>query len=378
MLKSIILSATVGVLFSACAQHEDIVQEKKAAMKVHEKFTLNDFLSDNEKLDSVVFNTLKNLDDTAIVAQLLMPAVGRYGDPETTIDFLVRKRMIGGLLLLNGTKEQCTSWVKKYNSITDTLLNLPFLYSADAEPTLFNRKISGTPLVKKANEIQSLSEVEEVAQIISSELNQIGINYNFSPVVDMSTNSTVGYRGFGKNPENIIPWSWAFIEKTQTMNIIATAKHFPGHGLVSGDTHKSLQVIDGQLQEIKNYPPLIDKGLLSIMIGHLAVKNNDVYDTKGLPATISKSIVTDLLITEMKFKGLIVTDAMNMGGVTTFPKAERRAIEAGCDIVLMPQNTAQAFEDMILKYRSDAQFKARVDESAAKVIRMKVCLGLLN
>ena len=115
-------------------------------------------------------------------------------------------------------------------------------------------------MVKKANEIDSISEVTSVANTISKDLNDIGINYNFSPVIDMSKNSTVGYRGFGKIP-NIIPWSDAFIQATQENNIIATAKHFPGHGLVSGDTHKSL-TIKGELKEISNYPPLIANGLL--------------------------------------------------------------------------------------------------------------------
>src|SRR5690606_27894035 len=116
---------------------------------------------------------------------------------------------------------------------------------------LVNRKITGSAPVKKANEIQSVEEIKSVAETISAELNAIGINYNFAPVVDMSANGTVGYRGFGADPKNIVPWSDAFVSVTQAHSIIATIKHFPGHGLVSGDTHKSLQVIDGALQNLK-------------------------------------------------------------------------------------------------------------------------------
>ena len=82
----------------------------------------------------------------------------------------------------------------------------------------------------------------------------------------MSPNTTVGFRSFGAVPANIIPWSDAFIQETQRNNIIATAKHFPGHGLVTGDTHKALQVIDGEMKEICNYPTLIANGVLSIMV----------------------------------------------------------------------------------------------------------------
>lgn len=380
MNKVFFLLFIVGISSSACSQPtppappktpETIIEYKK------DHFTLEDFLTENPFLESRVNEIYETLDDTARVAQVIMPAIGKYGDEESTITRLVSSRKIGGLLLLNGSKEQCIAWAKKFNEINVQKNNLPFLYSADAEPTLFNRKIPGTTIVKKASEIQSIDEVDKTAEIISGELQQIGINYNFSPVVDMSKNSTVGYRGFGKDPTNIVPWSARFIQKSQAMNIVATAKHFPGHGLVSGDTHKALQVIDGELQEVKNYPALIEDGVLSIMVGHLAVVNNPLYNTDGLPATISSNIVTNLLKDSLGFKGLIVTDAMNMGGVTNFKSAELRSIEAGCDITLMPQNTEKTFSEIYAKYRADKAFQKRIEESAKKVIRMKICLGLL-
>ena len=380
MIRTFVLLLLVGISTTACSQPtpspvpksaEDIIQYKK------DNFNLQDFLTENPHLEARVNEIYETLDDTARVAQVIMPAIGKYGDEESTITSLVSSRKIGGLLLLNGSKTQCIAWATKFNAINVSKNSLPFLYSADAEPTLFNRKIPGTNLVKKASEIQSIEEVEKTAEIISKELQEIGINYNFSPVVDMSKNSTVGYRGFGKDPTNIVPWSARFIQKSQEMNIVATAKHFPGHGLVSGDTHKALQVIDGELQEVKNYPELIQDGVLSIMVGHLAVMNNPTYNTDGLPATISSKIVTNLLKDSLQFKGLIVTDAMNMGGVTNFKSAELRSIEAGCDITLMPQNTDKTFDEIYKKFVTDEIFKKRLEESAKKVIRMKICLGLI-
>lgn len=382
MTKQILFAFSLGLAATACSQKTpaNSINSERATDELtykQDNFNLQDFLTDNPYLDKKVNDIYQIIDDTARVAQLLMPAIGKYGDEEFTISNLVATRKIGGLLLLNGSKDQCKLWVKKFNTINQEKNALPFLYSADAEPTLFNRKIPGTVLVKKANEISSLEEVNKTAEIISKELKEIGINYNFSPVVDMSKNSTVGYRGFGKEPANIIPWSSAFIKTSQNMNIVATAKHFPGHGLVSGDTHKALQVIDGELKEVATYPNLIEDGVLSIMIGHLAVINNSKYNTDGLPATISDKIVTNLLIDSLKFKGLIVTDAMNMGGVTNFKSAELRSIEAGCDIALMPQNTSKAFSELFEKYQSSVEFKKRVEVSAKKVIRMKICLGLI-
>jgi beta-N-acetylhexosaminidase len=307
-----------------------------------------------------------------------MPAVGRLGQKKETIDQHIKDRVIGGVLMLNGTKEEFTSWIKEFETSNKKRGNLPFLYSADAEPSLVNRKIIGSAPVKKANELISIEEVNSVAATISKDLNAIGINYNFSPVVDMSANQTVGFRSFGAKPENIIPWSNAFIQETQRNNILATAKHFPGHGLVSGDTHKELQVIDGPLKELQNYPFLIKNGVLSIMIAHIAVKNNSQFDTKGLPSTCSETIVKGLLRDSLGFKGLIVTDAMNMGGVVNVPNAATKAISAGCDIVLMPLDAKKTHSELLASYKTDKVFRAKVDAAAKRIIRIKLSLGLLN
>jgi beta-N-acetylhexosaminidase len=370
-------------LFQSCAQQSDVQEKNKSEHKkveqpeVKKEYTLGDFLKEDAQLDADVDRVFASLDDTAIVAQLIMPAVGRLGNTEPVIKDMIKKRIIGGVLMLNGTKEEFTNWIKGFEALNDSIGNLPFMYSADAEPSLVNRKITGSKTVKKANELKSIDEVKEVADIISKDLNEIGINYNFSPVVDMSPNKTVGFRSFGAVPANIIPWSDAFIQQTQSHNIVATAKHFPGHGLVTGDTHHSLQVIDGELKEIGNYPKLIENGVLSIMIAHIAVKNNPKYDTKGLPASTSETIVTKLLREEYGFKGLIVTDAMNMGGVASIPQCEVKAVNAGVDIVLMPVNSAKAHAQILDKYRKDPEFKMKVDAAAKRVIRMKIALGLL-
>jgi beta-N-acetylhexosaminidase len=381
MNKLTFTAAIFAIVLQSCAQ-----QPEKTEAKVSEKtlttyqpainhnYTIKDFLSDNQQLDKDVDSIYNTLSTETRVAQLLMPAVGRLGETNELITSKIKENKIGGVLMLNGTKEEFTNWIKAYNDLNPYKNSLPYLFSADAEPSLVNRKITGSTPVIKANEMKTIDEVRKYTNIISNDLNEIGINYNFSPVVDMSPNKTVGFRSFGAIPENIIPWSNAFIQETQKNGIIATAKHFPGHGLVSGDTHKSLQVIDGELKEIKNYPKLIEDGVLSIMVAHIAVQNNAKYDTKGLPSTLSPEIVTNLLRKEYGFKGLLVTDAMNMGGVSSIPNAEIKAIEAGIDIILMPLNVDKAYASLLKKYNEDKIFKQRVDEAAKRIIRMKLCL----
>ena len=374
------LSIIIGLsFFYSCAQQPASLSfEAAEQINTTQKFVLTDYLSNNESLDKEVARIFASMDDTAIVAQLIMPAVGRLGETRDSIDKFIRLRLIGGVLMLNGTKDEFTSWIESFEKSNKLIGNLPFLYSADAEPSLVNRKILGSTVVKKANELTTIEEVIDVATIISKDLNDIGINYNFSPVVDMSPNKTVGYRSFGAIPENIIPWSNAFIATTQEKNIIATAKHFPGHGLVTGDTHKSLQTIDGEMKEVKNYPALIEKGVLSIMVAHIGVQNNAKFDTQGLPSTCSEKIVTALLRDSLGFKGLIITDAMNMGGVVSVPQAASKAVRAGCDIVLMPVNVKKTHSELLNLYKTDPSFRKQVDASARRVIRMKLAAGLMN
>ena len=369
---------SLSLAITSCGQENRNQSAAKTSSqeKSIKAFSIDDFLTKNQKLETLTDSIFESLNKKQRISQLIMPAAGKYGKPHETINGLIKDSLIGGILMLNGTVEQFKTWIQAFNTLNQSQGNLPFLYSADAEPSLVNRKIMGSTPVKKANEIDSIQEVESVTQKISSDLNKIGINYNFSPVVDMSPNSTVGYRSFGKNPENIIPWSNQFIQTTQQNNIIATAKHFPGHGLVSGDTHKSLQVINGPLKEIQNYPPLIKNGVLSIMVAHIAIENNKIFSTDGLPSTCSKKVVHDLLRDSLKFEGLIVTDAMNMGGVRNVPNNNTKAIAAGCDILLMPADARKAHGELMMAY-DDSEMKETVNASVKRIIRMKICLGLL-
>ena len=373
----------IALGFTSCAQPSTPqaaeVSKPQQVEEIIVNPTISDYFSTNKHLANKIDSIWTTLSDEEKVAQLIMPAMGRLGQTEETIMKLVSEKKIGGILMLNGSKEQFTNWIATINKKNVELGALPFLYSADAEPSLFNRKITGTPVVKKASELLTEEDVREVARIISKELNEIGINYNFAPVSDMAANGTVGYRGFGKDPKNIIPFSQAFIEESSNSNIVATAKHFPGHGLVSGDTHKSLQIIDGELKELYIFKELAAKNVPSIMIGHLAVRNNEHYNTNGLPATVSPVIVTDLLRKELNYQGLVVTDAMNMGGVTSVQNMYVASIDAGVDIILMPLDANKAHTELLKKYQSeDTAFKAKVEESVKRVIRMKYCLGLIK
>ena len=337
-------------------------------------YNLSDFFVYNEVLAQKTDSIFQTLNDTSRIGQMIIPAAGRYGKSDEYINDLIKKDYIGGVLLLNGSKEGFKTKVSTYNSKNK---GLPLIFSADAEPSLIAYKIKGTKPVKKANEMLSRAEVEKYAKIICEELKYIGINYNYAPVVDMSPNKVISNRSFGNNSDTAKVWANIFIKETQRQNIVATAKHFPGHGYVVGDTHKKLVYIDGKMKEVDNYIPLIDSGLISIMVAHIAIKNNTKFNTNNLPATCSRNIVTDLLKNEMKFNGLVITDALNMGGVVSIPNCELKAAKAGCDILLMPVNEKKAIYDILNELAKDDQFKQQVYASVKKIIRLKICLGLI-
>lgn len=340
-------------------------------------YSLRDFFTYDAGLEQKIDEIFDELNDTSRAGQMIIPAAGRLGKSQEHINGLLAKNYIGGVLLLNGTKEGFTTMVADFNALNKKNGGLPLLYSADAEPSLIGYKIKNCTPVKKANEMVSRAEVREFAASICKDLTDIGINYNYAPVVDMSPNEAISYRAFGNNADTAQIWSRIFIEETQSKGIVATAKHFPGHGYVVGDTHKQLVYIDGEMLEVKNYVPLIDAGVLSIMVGHIAVKNNATYSTNDLPASVSRLIVTTLLKEQMHFKGLVVTDAMNMGGVAAIPNCELKAAQAGCDLLLMPVNEEKALIDIVNEMRKNDDFKRQVYTSVRKIIRLKICLGLL-
>ncbi len=343
-----------------------------------QNFRLTDFYSENELLNKKTNKYFDQLNDTTRVGQMIVPATGRLGKNRKYVSELAAKGWIGGILLLNGTVDVFSHDVHNFDSIMIVNGHLPLLYSADAEPTLINRKIANSRPVPKTNQIHHIDSVSKVATIISEDLNAIGINHNFAPVIDASPNKVVSNRSFGLNMDTVISFSNEFISVTQSHNIIATAKHFPGHGFVKGDTHKELIYIDGEMKEVKNYPPLIENGVLSIMVAHLAIKNNSKFDTQGMPSTCSRKIVTDLLKDSLGFRGIVITDAMNMGGVVNVKKSGLNAAKAGCDQLLMPVDEKQVLFNILSEINKDEVFKYEIYESVKKIIRMKICLGMLD
>ncbi len=374
-LLNMILVLLVYIILPACSAN---VQENKDH-QISDSFKLQDFYSKNEKLDSATIQIMNRLSPEARAGQMIVVAAGRLGKPTAYVDRQIVAGRVGGVLLLNGSVQSFKKLHARFDSVSSSSGTLPLIYSADAEPSLINRKIKDSTPVPKTIDLRNTQKCRETGQTIADVLIDIGIQHGYAPVVDVSdANVIISNRSFGSDPDSIVLLAGAFIQAMQENGIVPTAKHFPGHGLVKGDSHSGLVYIDGELKEISVYPSLIRDGLLSIMVGHIAVKNNEKWGTDGYPATCSRKIVTDLLKKEMGFKGLVITDAMNMGALSAFPNAPLLAVRAGCDIILMPADEEKLVSDIVNEMDKDAAFREQVNASVQKIIKMKLCLGLMS
>ncbi len=344
--------------------------EKETLIK-QSNFDLYDMVSENAYLDHQVEQWYSSLTDTQKLAQLIMPDVGS-SFTVSDIKYLLKREVIGGFMILN--KNITRKDVEKLKKATKT----PLLVAMDAEPSLmaYRTNLEG---IASSNSFKTPEDIRKNTKKIADYLEKLGVNVNFAPVYDNSSNtSVIGDRSFGILPIEILPRASVFVDYFKSRNIAPTAKHFPGHGEVTGDTHKHLQVLKGLSDlELEAFQAAIDDHEVPIMmVGHLAVKSMDKYDTGGLPATLSPQIMMDLLRKKMGFRGVVITDAMNMGAVSNIKNKNILAFESGADIVLMPSNPEKLHTDLLAKVKKDPSYWKILAPKIKRVLRLKVCLGL--
>lgn len=333
---------------------------------------IDDYFSSNKNLELVVEKKLQELSNTELAGMVLMPA---YEKQHNHLDLKkwIHEYSVGGFMILR------PDYDTRDARYVDTLVQkgeLPLLVSIDAEPSLVKYRLPSLTNIPATNTLDSESDSASIAGRISGHIAGIGVNLNFAPVYDNNSNFTViGDRSYGSHSQYIHRLASAFSGTTKDYGIIPTAKHFPGHGNVTGDTHKNLQTINGELDELDQFKLAINDDIPMIMVGHLAIENNSRWDTGGIPASLSREISTDLLKQELGFSGLVITDALNMGALDRFDNVPIRALEAGADIVLLPKDIDTAFIDILNKINADPIFKKDIQQKVRKIIRMKIVLA---
>lgn len=263
----------------------------------------------------------------------------------------------------------------------------PLLVAADFERGTAMRLAEGTsfPYAMAIAATGRPEDAATMARITAAEARAVGVHWIFAPVADVNVNPQnpiINTRAFGEDPEQVSAFVAAFVAAAEEAGVLTTAKHFPGHGDTATDTHVDLSRITADRArldrvELAPFRAAIRAGTSTIMTGHLAVPALD--PDPELPATMSPRILTDLLRGEMGFDGIIVTDALGMGGVTTrYSPGEVavRSILAGADVLLVPPVPDAALLALREAVASGRLPLARVDQAALRVLRAKARLGL--
>lgn len=319
------------------------------------------------------------------IAQLFMVSgySNRLPAHADSLEYLVKEIGIGGVAWFQGAPAKQTAIANRLQLAA----KVPLLYAMDAEWGIGMRLDSTTsfPYQMSLGAIPDESLIEEMGKQIAYDFRRLGMHVNFAPVADVNNNPAnpvIGYRSFGEDRGNVAVKAMAYADGLQLNGIMTSGKHFPGHGDTDVDSHYALPLIKhdrNRLDSLELYPfkRMIDNGLAGVMIAHLSIPALD--NTPNLPSTLSEPVVTGILRNELRFNGLVFSDAMNMKGVTDHyatGEAEIRALLAGNDILVLTPNIPMAIDAIIAAVREGRISQEYIDAKVRKVLAAKQWSGL--
>jgi beta-glucosidase-like glycosyl hydrolase/CubicO group peptidase (beta-lactamase class C family) len=300
-----------------------------------------------------------------------------------TLEAQIKNYHLGGVIFFQGDPATQIKLTNRYQQAA----KYPLMVGIDAEWGLGMRLDStiSYPRQLTLGAIQDDALIFKMGEEIGRQHARMGIHVNFAPVVDVNNNAknpVINDRSFGENRENVSKKGIAYMKGLQNVNVLACAKHFPGHGDTDVDSHYDLPMIThnrARLDSIELYPfkQMIEAGVSSMMIAHLNIPALDA--TPNSPSTLSKKIVQDLLQKEMGFNGLIFTDALQMKGITknlTVGQSSVKSFMAGNDVLLFPDNIQAAITQMKTAYSKGQIKEADINKSVKRILLAKSWAGL--
>jgi beta-N-acetylhexosaminidase len=334
----------------------------------------------NAWVDSV-FNSLTAQEK---IAQLFVVRANqpnkKYSDEVTK---LIKEQNIGGVTFFGSTPYKQLKQTNAWQELAKT----PLFISIDGEWGLGMRldSVLDFPMQMTLGAIENDSLIYEMGELVAQQCLRMGIQINFAPVVDVNVNPknpVINMRSFGESPDNVARKGTAYMSALRDNGIIATAKHFPGHGDTDSDSHQTLPIVNhdrARLDSIELYPfkKLIEAGAEGIMVAHLYCPT--IEDRANTATTLSNKTITGLLKNELGFNGLIVTDALDMKGVTKyFPpgQIEIKALKAGNDLLLLPQDCKKAIKSIQKEIKNGNITQETIDEKCKKILGCKYKSGL--
>ncbi|MGG0657348.1 glycoside hydrolase family 3 protein [Rummeliibacillus pycnus] len=310
---------------------------------------------------------------------------------------IIEKYHIGGVIYFNwsqniGTPVDSSQVQSLSNGLQEIALKqknkIPLFISTDQEGGVVAR-ITDPATVFPGNMALGATQSEEFAkksaEIMGLELKSLGINMDFAPDLDVNVNPenpVIGVRSYSANPDLVASLGIGQVEGLQSQNVIATGKHFPGHGDTNVDSHYGLPIVNHDLQtlnkvDLKPFKKAVQNGIDAIMTAHIVVP---ALDNSGLPATLSKPIMTGVLRKQLGYDGLIITDSLDMSGANVLPidQVPVAAFQAGADILLNPPDVEVAYNTMLKAVKSKEISKKRLDQSVTRILSAKYKRGIIQ
>ena len=323
----------------------------------------------------------------ARIGQLFMimatPQAGAESAESARVRDLISQYNPGGIIFSRGNPKTQARLTNQFQQASE----VPLLIAMDAEWGLAMRLDStfAFPWNTTLGAVEDTSLIEAVGYQIGTHARRMGVHLNFAPVVDINTNPQnpiIGNRSFGEDPQRVSRQATHLMRGMQRAGVLCTAKHFPGHGDTSVDSHKALPQIPFDRQrldsvELKPFRDLIRAGLSTVMVAHLDVPA--LTGVSGEPTSLSRRMLRDVLRGELGFEGLICTDALNMKGVTGHNAGENAsllAFLAGNDLLLMPEDLGRDHQVLLEAYRSGRIPEERLARSVKKILMAKYKAGL--
>lgn len=333
-----------------------------------------------------VDSIMETLSPDERIAQLIMVAAfsNRGEDHKQEILKLINEQKIGGVIFFQGGPVRQAKLMNEYQAAS----KVPLLGAIDAEWGLGMRLDStiSFPFQMALGAVQNNTIIYKMGAEVARQIKRVGLHLNFAPVVDVNNNAenpVINYRSFGENKYKVAKKGIAYMRGLQDHGVLPTAKHFPGHGDTDTDSHLALpQILHSRerLDTLELYPfrQLIKAGIGGVMVAHLDIP---ALDPSGVPSTLSAKIITELLKDELGFEGLIVTDAMNMKGVTkdNLPGiVDKDAILAGNDLLEFTEDVPRAITEISQAVKMGLISQEEIDRRCRKILALKQWSGLDN
>lgn len=299
-------------------------------------------------------------------------------------------RPVGGLIYMADnllSTEQTTEMLTNMQNIAMERMGLPVFLSVDEEGGTVARIASneafGVTNVGNMSDIGASGDAQkayDVGVTIGTYLKQLGFNVDYTPVADVLTNpdnTAIGTRAFGSDPSVVADMVTKELEGLSSQGVFGTVKHFPGQGGVSGDSHDGAVTLDKSLEELMQtelvpFQEAVENGVAFVMVGHISVPQVVGDNT---PASLSQMMVSNVLREQLGYQGIVITDAMNMGAITgtyTADQAAVMAVNAGVDMILMPQDYETAYNGLLQAVQDGTITEDRINESVVRIVKVKL------